>query len=157
CQSSVHLPEHDVDAAENYDHVGDRMADAHIFENRQVDEAGRTHAIAVRVRRAVANYIKAEFTLGRFDAAVGFADLRPEVAKLGLGINDRPFGNVFERLLQNFQRFAHFQNTDHVAVVNVAVLTDRHAKFEAVIDAVFLHFADIVVHAAGTQHGTGDA
>ena len=79
------------------------MANAHIFEDGEVDEAWRAHVIAIRVGAAVADDIKTKLSLRRFDAAIGFAGLRPKAANLRLRIHDRAFGNVRERLLQNLQ------------------------------------------------------
>ena len=52
---------------------------AHIFQNRQVDQARRPHPIAIRIRPAVADQIKTKFALRRFNAPVRLARLRPEV------------------------------------------------------------------------------
>src|SRR5688572_7824867 len=71
--SPIHLPQHNIHAAENDDDVRDVMPKAHVFEQRQVDEARRADAIPIRIRRAVADEIKAEFAFGSFDAAVRFA------------------------------------------------------------------------------------
>ena len=38
-----------------------------------------------------------------------------------------------------------------VAVTNIAFRI-RHAKFESIVNTVLIDFADVVVHAAGTQH-----
>ena len=82
--SSVHLAQHDVDAAEDDDDVGDVVAEAHVFEDGEIDQARRAHAVAVRVGRAVADEVEAELALGRLDAAVGLAGLGAEAADLGL-------------------------------------------------------------------------
>src|ERR1039458_5376574 len=154
--SSVHLTEHNVHAAENNHGVGNPVAKAHVFENRQVDENRGAHAVAVRMRRAVADDVKTKFALRRFDAAIDFAGLRTEAAQFRLRIHDRSGGNVAQRLLQNFDALAHFQNAHHVAVVNVAVFADRHLKIEPAVNAVFVHLAQIVIHAGGAKHRPGD-
>src|ERR1035441_10084861 len=65
--SPVHLTEHDVHAAENDHGVGNPVAEAHIFQNRQVDETRRTHAVAIRIRRTVADEIKSELAFSACD------------------------------------------------------------------------------------------
>ena len=57
-----------------------------------------------------------------------------------------------ERLLENLERLAHFEHAHHVAVVNIAVFAQRHAEIEAAIDAVVVHFANVVIDAGGAQH-----
>src|ERR1035438_9081682 len=79
--SSVHLAEHNVHAAENDHGVGNPVAEAHVFEHRQIDEARRAHAVAIRIRRAVADQIKSELAFRAFDAAINFARLRTEAAQ----------------------------------------------------------------------------
>src|SRR5438309_8643483 len=44
----VHLSQHDVDAAEDNDDIRDLVAEAHIFEGCQVDEARWPDVIPVR-------------------------------------------------------------------------------------------------------------
>ena len=51
--SAIHLPEHNINAAQDNDDIRDGMAEAHIFEDGQVDEAGRADAVTIgrRARR----------------------------------------------------------------------------------------------------------
>jgi hypothetical protein len=57
--SPIDFSHHDVDAAENYHHVRDGMAQAEVFKYSQVDETRRTHPIAIRVRSAITDQIEA--------------------------------------------------------------------------------------------------
>ena len=61
--SSVHLAQHNVHAAEDDDDVRHGPAQAHVFQHGQVDEARRSYAIPIRVRRAVADEIKSQLAL----------------------------------------------------------------------------------------------
>ena len=47
-----------------------------------------------------------------------------------------------------FTRLAHLEQADHVAVVDVAVIAQRNAEGEAVVDAVLVDLAEVVVDAA---------
>src|SRR6187549_1242296 len=105
---AVDLPEDDVDGPEDHDGVGDSLAEAHVLEQREVDEGRRAHAVAVRVERAVADEKEAEFSLGALEAPIGFAGLGPEAAELGLGVHDRAGGQVAESLEKDTDRLAHF-------------------------------------------------
>src|SRR5688572_6993483 len=105
------------------------MAEAHVFEHGQVDEAWRAHAVTIRIRAAVADQIEAEFALRSFDATVGFARLGLEAAELGFGINDWAKWNIRERLLQYLQRLVHFEDANHVTIEHIAVLADRDTEF----------------------------
>src|SRR3954463_5576651 len=64
---TVYLPEHDVERADDCDHVGDEVADAHLPERLKVYEARRTDAHAIRAARAVAHQITAYLALRAFD------------------------------------------------------------------------------------------
>src|SRR5688572_2644794 len=83
--SSVYFPQHDVDGAEDDDGVGDGVAEAHLLEEGEIDQRGWADAVAPGVGRAVANEVETEFTLGAFEAAIGFAGFRAEAAELRLG------------------------------------------------------------------------
>ena len=60
-------------------------------------------------------------------------------------------------MLEDLDRFAHFEDADHVAVVDIAVIAERDAEVETRIHPVGVHFAEVVIHATGTEHRTGDA
>ena len=68
-----------------------------------------------------------------------------------------PAGMPSQRLLENLERLAHFEDAHHVAVVDVAVFAERNAEIEAAVDAVLVDLADVVVDAGGAEHGAGDA
>src|SRR5262249_40644968 len=112
----------DIDAAENYHHVGDGVAQTHVFEDSQVDKTWRAYPITIRIRSAVADQIKSELAFRRFDAAVCFANWRPERPGLHFRIQDRPGLNLGERLFQNFDALAHLQRAHHQSIICVTVL-----------------------------------
>src|SRR5438093_7798745 len=155
--STVHFSEHDVHTAENHHRVRDGLPQAHVFENREVDEAGRAHAVTVWIRSTVADEVESEFAFGRLDAAIGFARLGPKAAQPGFRIEDRSLGNFFQRLLENLQALAHFEDANHVTVVDVTVLAQRHPEAESPVDAIAVHLSDVVIDPAGPEPRPGDA
>src|SRR2546423_8908240 len=66
----IYLSEHDVERADDGDHVGDEVADAHLPQGLQVDEARGPDAHAVRPARAVAHQITADLALRPFNRVV---------------------------------------------------------------------------------------
>src|SRR5205823_5078089 len=112
--------------------------------------------IAIRHGATVADEIKTKLALGRFDAAVGLALRRFEVAHLDVA-DERSLRNVLQRLPQNFQALAHLKQSHVVTIKNVADAAERHAEIKPVVDAVVIHLANVVIHAAGAQHRSGDA
>src|SRR5579883_1532242 len=44
---SIHFSQHNVYTSENQHHIGDIVAQAHVLEDRQVDQAWRAHAIPI--------------------------------------------------------------------------------------------------------------
>ena len=70
---AIHFAEHNVERADNGDHIGHQRTDSHLLQRLQVDERRRADADAVGVKRAVADHEVAEFALGRFDRDIGFA------------------------------------------------------------------------------------
>src|SRR6266853_1294690 len=97
--SAIHFAHYDVDAAKNHHYVCDGVTQAQIFENGEINEARRTHSVAIRIRSAVTDEIESELAFGRFNAAVRFARRRTKCAELRLWIHDRPRLNLRECLL----------------------------------------------------------
>ena len=56
--SSIHLAKNDIHTAKNDHRIGNRLAKAHVLQHRQVNQAGRTNAIPIWVRAAIANEVK---------------------------------------------------------------------------------------------------
>ena len=132
------------------------MAETHVFENREINKTRRTHAVAIRIRAAIADQVKSELAFGRFNAAVRFAYRRAKRADLHFRIKDRTGLNLSERLFQNFDAFTHFERAHHQAIVGVAMFAQRNAELETRIKSVAIHFANVIVHAAGAQHWAGN-
>ena len=49
--SPIHFPHHNIDTAKNDHDIRDRVAEAHIFQDREVNETRRADAITVGVVR----------------------------------------------------------------------------------------------------------
>src|SRR5438552_18885327 len=133
------------------------MTKTKIFQNGQVDETRRAHAITIRIRSAIADQIKPEFTFGRFDPSVRFAHRWTKSADLYFRIHDRPGRDLFESLFQNSDALAHFENAHHQSVVGVTMFAERHTELEARIKPIAVYFADVVIHAARAKHWASDA
>src|SRR5438105_9936342 len=106
------------------------MPYAHVLEDGQIDQARRTDVIAIRTRRAVADEIKAQFAFWGFDPPISLAGLWLEGAQLRFGIHDGSGGDVFEGLVQNLQRLAHFQHSNHIPIIAIAVVAERDTKIK---------------------------
>src|SRR6059058_3274365 len=111
--SPIHFSHHNIDAAENYHHIGHSMAEAEVFEHGQIDETRRTHPIAVRVRSTVTDQVETELAFGRLDAPISFANRRTKGADFHLRVDDRAGRELFECLLQNSDTLAYFQEAHH--------------------------------------------
>src|SRR6266436_224999 len=111
--SPIHFSHHNIDAAENYHHIGHSMAEAEVFEHGQIDETRRAHAIAVRVRSTVTDQVKTELTFGRLNAPISFANRGTKGTDFHLRVDNRAGRNLFECLLQNSDALAHFQHAHH--------------------------------------------
>src|SRR5687768_8322891 len=111
---AVYLPEHDVERADDGDHVGDEVAEAHLPQRLQVDEARRPDADAVRAARAVRDEVAAYLALRPFDGMVVVARGRlDDLRHLGV---DRAVGQLLQSLLDDAARLAHLFEPDEVAV-----------------------------------------
>src|ERR1019366_5039263 len=114
--------------------------------------AGRPDPIAVGICSTVADQVKAQFTLRSFNSSIRLARLWSESSDLRLWIHHGTTGNFLERLFQDLDGFADLQNAHHVTVKDVSVITKRHAKLEAIINAVVVYLADVVVDTRCSQH-----
>src|SRR3954462_700621 len=105
--SSIHFSHHDIYAAQNDHDVSHSVSNAHVFQNSEVDEAGRTNSISIRICRPIADQEKSKLALRSFDPAIGFSGGRTERAHLHLGIHDRARSDLGKGLLQNLDALAH--------------------------------------------------
>src|SRR5574341_98301 len=72
-ESAVHVPEHDIERADNCDRVGEHVALGELVHRREVAERGRAQLHAVGLVRAVGDEIDGKFALGVLDRGVGLA------------------------------------------------------------------------------------
>jgi hypothetical protein len=72
--------------------------------------------------------VEAEFALGALDAGVGLADGWLEIADLDFRIHVVALGQLIERLAEDLERLAHFQEADHDAVITIAFFAERDAE-----------------------------
>src|SRR6266545_3027484 len=102
------------------------MAAAHIAQRGQVDERWRTHLVAIRSSRSVAHQIKSQFTLRRFDPAVGIANwwlerfLLANIRHRGVDMAAGGVWQPLDHLLENMVALAHLLDSQQEAVVHIA-------------------------------------
>src|SRR5437867_1699184 len=154
---AIHFSHYDIHAAQNYHHIGDGVTKTKVFQHREINETRRTHPITVRIRPAVADQIKTEFAFRSFNTPVRLPDRRAKGADLHFRIHNRTSRDLPESLFQDFDALAHFEHTHHQTIVGIPMVAERHAKFEARIKAVAVHFTQVIVHPAGAQHRARDA
>src|SRR5829696_303536 len=147
--STIYFPEHDVERADDGDHVGDEVADAHLPQRLEVDEARRADADAVRAARAVRDEVTADLALRAFDGVVVVARGRLDDLR-DLGV-DGAVGQLLQGLLDDAARLAHLFEADEVAVVRVAVLADGHVEVEVGVGRVRAALADVPRDARAAQ------
>src|SRR5216684_5151833 len=71
--SAVHLPEHDVDRAEDRRYIGEHVTAAEKIHRLEMSEAGRANLAFVRLIAAVRDEIDAELAFRRLDRGIDFA------------------------------------------------------------------------------------
>ena len=131
------------------------MANGDLAQTGQVDEAGRTDVVAVRVGGAVRNQIEADLALGALDARVGLAlGWLEHLRHLGADVT---LGDRVERLLQDPRALSHLLDADHVAIEAVPVVAHGDVPIEAIVDRIGLGPPHVVVDAAGAQDRTRHA
>ena len=98
---TVHLPEHNINGAENHDGVCDTVTAAHIFEDRQVDQARRADSVPVWIGRAVTDQIETELALRCLDPSISLARFWPEAPDLCLRVHDGAWRKIAQGLVEN--------------------------------------------------------
>src|SRR5688500_12479556 len=126
--SPIHLPQHNIHAPQDDHRISHRLAEAHVFKYREVDERWRPNSVAIRIRTAVADEVKTDLTFRPFDSAIRFSSFRAEAAQLPLRIHDRAGGEITKRGLEDIDRLAHLQDANHVAVIGVTVIAERYPE-----------------------------
>src|SRR5688572_22347225 len=71
--SLIHLPEHDIERAEDDDRVRDIVAHSHLLERGEVTEGRRTELHPVGLVAALRETVDAVLALGSFGAEVALA------------------------------------------------------------------------------------
>src|SRR5690554_3662488 len=145
-------------------------------------KAGGADFHAIRLVGAVRHHIDAELTFGVLDAGIDLAFGHMHALRKQLEVVDEIFhagfhalarrrghfvvvnndrarvvAQPFNTLADNAVAFAHFGDTNKIAVVAVAIGADGNIKFEAVVDFVGLHTAQVPFDTRPTQHGAGKA
>src|SRR5262245_26250671 len=88
-RSSVDLPEHDVERAEDGGDVREHVAPAEEIHRREMREARRADLALVRLVGAVGDQIDAELALGRLDRGVDLAGRHVEALGVELEVMDQ--------------------------------------------------------------------
>ena len=148
CSSSplaIQLAHHNIKDTEQGDEIRDLGAETNLLKRGDVDERWSADVIAPRIRLAVRDHVKAEFTFGRFDATIRFTRRDPDLILRFLGV-DRPLGDLLDGLLQNPQGLPDLIQADQIVIVEIAVRAGGHVKLKAVIDAVRVCAADVIGH-----------
>src|SRR5215471_18313315 len=166
--SSIHLPEHDVERAEDGGDVGEHVAFAEEVHRLQMRETGRPDLALVGLVGAVRDEIDAKLALRRLDRGIDFAGGHMEAFGVELEMMDQrlhralhlgalwwndlvvvdgdrplPFwpAQLGDALLHDVRRLAHLLHADAVAIIAIAVLADRDVEIELGIALVRLRLA----------------
>src|SRR5690242_6608378 len=176
----VYLSQHNVNAADGGDHIGDEPAFAHFGQRLQVHIRGRAHVHAVGLGGAVADHVVAHFAARRFDCLVNLArghgkalgddlevvdesfHLRLHLFALGehylgrVGL-DAALGEASQCLLHNFVGLAQFLDAHHVTGEHIAFGAQRHLKLKLVVGRVRHVATQVPIHSGGAQGRPGGA
>src|SRR5215207_10297257 len=98
--------------------------------------------IAPRIRFAVRDDIKCQFTFGGFNATIRFPGRDPDLIRWFLRI-DRPQGNLLDGLLQYPQGLPNLINTNEVIIHQVTAVAHSYVEFETVVNPIGFRAANI--------------
>src|SRR3989454_9980787 len=170
---AVTIPEDEVEAAHDRDHVRHQDALHQLFERLEIAKRRRPDLHPVWLVSAIRNQVEAELAARAFDEGVDIADRtleaftdEPEMvddrlhalAELGtrrqgdLAVGSEPGAvrQVIDRLLQDSQALAHLRHPHPVPVVAISVRSDRHLEVVLLVAAVRKCLANVVIDAGRT-------
>src|SRR2546423_10069354 len=149
----VNLAEHDVERADDCDHVGDEVADAHLPQGLQVDEARRADAHAVRSARTVRHEVTTNLALRPLNRVVVVARGRLDDLR-DFGV-DGAVRHLLQSLLDDAPRLSHLFEADEVSIVRVAVLADRNLEVHVGVCGIRPRLAYVPGDAGASERGAG--
>src|SRR5881628_3562099 len=143
---------HNVIRPEDRHGVRDHVATRHMVERPHVDERGGADLQPIGLAAALADDVKAELAFVGFGAAIDLARRRVEPLRKQLELldhgfqirehavlgrqrdtghvrHDRAFRYLVQALPDDLDTLLHFQDTDPVSIVGIAVFSHRHAEF----------------------------
>src|SRR5262245_469232 len=110
--------------------------------------------VAVCGPRTIGKYIVAKFSFRILDPRVRLSGGNFDLVRLLAG-KDRPVGDVSDGLFQDSGTLTHFEESDVVSVVEVAVRARDDLELEPVVNAVGGCTADVISDVRGPQDGPG--
>ena len=159
------------------------VALGHVIHRLQMQESRRADLGAIRLVGAIRHQIDAKLTLGRLNCGIDFARRHMEALGIELEMVDErlhrgfhlaalgrrdlapckhialPLGRpqLFDRLVNDFQAFAHFLHPAQVAIIAIPVLTNRDHEVELIVAFVGLGAPQIPSQARAAHHHTREA
>src|SRR4030095_8443747 len=142
-----------VQSADDCDHIGYQMADAHLLQRLQVDEGRRAYTNTPRLRRAIGNEVTTDLAFWSFDRMIIIT--HGQLDYLWQFCVDRTIGQFVQSLNDDATRLSHLFQTNEVAVVGVSVVSKGNVKIHIRISSVGPRLSDIPGDTRTAQRGTG--
>src|SRR5689334_20679810 len=98
---TIYFSQNDIDTSKDHNHISNIVAEAHILQDREVDQAWWANPVAIGIGRAVTDDIKSKLALRCFNPAVNFPCFGLEAPKFGFGIDDWAGWYLLQGLLKN--------------------------------------------------------
>src|ERR1041384_5501319 len=115
---AVHLPEDDIDAADDCHHVGDHISLADFGADGEIDERRSSRLHTIGGGGAVAHNIEPDLSAGRLGTDVHVPRVGTDAPRdRGLDVSLR---DLLKRLLDNLKTLLHLPYPDDVAVPAIA-------------------------------------
>src|SRR5215468_4388564 len=181
--SPVHLPEHDVERAEDGRNVGQQVAAANEVHRLEMGEARSTDFALVRLVGAVGDEVHAELALRCLDGGINLPGWHVVAFGVELEMMDQglhralhicalrrrdlvvrnvheplPFGRaqLLDALAHDADRLAHLLHADAVTIVAITAAADRDIEIELCIALIGLRLAQVPGSARASHHHAGE-
>src|SRR5450830_11983 len=176
---SINLTKHNILSTDDGYSISNHVTLSHFIQTLQMRITWRTDLQTIWLIRAIRHQINTKFTLRMFNGRICFASWNMETFREQFEVMDQLFhirlhvhavwrchfviirnhrtliiSQPLNALFDNAVGLTHFFNTNEIAIVAIAINTNRNVKIEQVVDFVWLFFTQIPLDTRTTQHRT---
>src|SRR5688572_24545697 len=148
----VNLTKNNIEGSYNRHYIGHQVANAHLFQCLKINQRRWAHAHAPGLSRAIRNQIATNLALGTFYRVVVVADR--QLNYFWQFCVHWTIRQIVQGLIDNAPRLSHLFEPNEIAIVGVAVFSERNVKVHIGISRIGSGLANIPGDSRSTKSWT---